>query len=147
MAPCPTPGWAELVHPELEPAEALARLWEEIAHICRLDDPDPVAAWQQRMSDLTAAAEKLDRLALSALRFEGPGTELTVGLFPTSRWMSARLTTVDGIAHTPNLPTEEVFTTPGPRACRRRGHRHQAVVRLGLDDHRAAGPLRGRPGG
>jgi aminopeptidase len=114
VAPCPSPGWAELVHPELEPADALARLWDEIAHTCRLDEPDPVAAWERRMTDLTSAAEKLDELKLSALRFEGPGTELTVGLFPSSRWMGARLTTVDGIVHTPNLPTEEVFTTPDP---------------------------------
>jgi aminopeptidase len=114
VAPCPTPGWASLVHPELAPAEALARLWEEVAHICRLDEADPVAAWERRMSDLTTAAAKLDGLALDALRFEGPGTELSVGLFPTSRWMGARLATVDGILHTPNLPTEEVFTSPDP---------------------------------
>jgi aminopeptidase len=112
--PCPTPAWAELVHPELEPAEALTRLWEEIAHVCRLDEDDPVAAWERRLSDLTGVAEKLDQLALSALRFEGPGTELTVGLLPSSRWMGARLSTVDGIVHAPNLPTEEVFTTPDP---------------------------------
>jgi aminopeptidase len=114
VAPCPTPEWAELVHPELEPPTALARLWEEIAHVCRLDEPDPTAAWSARMDQLTSAAARLEDLMLDSLRFEGPGTSLTVGLLEGSRWLAARLTTVDGIVHAPNLPTEEVFTTPDP---------------------------------
>jgi aminopeptidase len=113
-APCPTPAWAELVHPEMAPAEAFRRLWQDVAHVCRLDEPDPVAAWEARMAGLIAVAEKLDELRLDALRFEGPGTELTVGLFRSSRWHSARISTVDGIVHAPNLPTEEVFATPDP---------------------------------
>jgi aminopeptidase len=115
VAPCPTPGWAELVHPELEPAAALARLWEDIARVCRLDEPDPVAAWEARLDGLTEVSAKLDRLALDSLRLRGPGTELSVGLLPSSRWRGARLSTVDGIVHAPNLPTEEVFTTPDPQ--------------------------------
>jgi aminopeptidase len=114
IAPCPTPGWAELVHPELGPDEALARLWEEIGHLCRLDEPDPVAAWEDRLSLLTSVASRLDGLGLDSLRLQGPGTDLTVGLLPSSRWICARMSTVDGIVHTPNIPTEEVFTTPDP---------------------------------
>jgi aminopeptidase len=114
VAPCPTPGWAELVHPEAEAGSALDRLWSEVAHICRLDEPDPVAAWTSRLNGLSATAAELDGIGLDALRFEGPGTDLTVGLLPRSRWQSARLSTVDGIVHAPNLPTEEVFTTPDP---------------------------------
>ncbi len=112
--PCPTPGWAALVHPDLPPAEALALLWREVAHICRLDEPDPVQAWEARLANLTATAEKLDELHLDALRFEGPGTELTVGLMPSGHWSAARFKTIDGINHAPNIPTEEVFTTPDP---------------------------------
>jgi aminopeptidase len=115
VAPCPTPGWAELVHPELEPTAALARLWENIARVCRLDEPDPVAAWEARLDRLTEVSAKLDRLALDSLRLRGPGTELSVGLLPSSRWRGARLSTVDGIVHAPNVPTEEVFTTPDPQ--------------------------------
>ena len=114
VAPCPTPGWAELVHPELDPPAALERLWEEIGRVCRLDEQDPVAAWEDRMARLTAVAGKLDELELDALRFEGPGTELSVGMLPSSRWLCARMATVEGIVHAPNLPTEEVFTTPDP---------------------------------
>lgn len=113
--PCPTQPWAELVHPDLEPAAALARLWEEVLHMCRLDEDDPVAAWTARQDTLSGVAERLTARRLDALHFEGPGTDLRVGLLPTSRWISARFETVDGIGHMPNLPSEEIFTTPDPR--------------------------------
>jgi len=112
--PCPTDDWAALVHPRLEPGEALARLWHEIAHICRVDEPDAVAAWRARLGQLVEVAGRLDALALDALRFEGPGTDLTVGLFPSSCWQTVRFSTVGGIEHVANIPTEEVFTTPDP---------------------------------
>jgi aminopeptidase len=112
--PCPTAGWAELVYPELESSAALKRLWEEIGYVCRLDVDDPIAAWTQRLDRLEAVADRLSALQLAELHFEGPGTDLRVGLFASSRWKCARLTTIDGIAHSPNLPTEEVFTTPDP---------------------------------
>ena len=114
VAPCPTTGWAELVHPELAPDAALERLWEEIAHVCRLDEADPVAAWEARLDRLTDVVGRLDALALDAVRFEGPGTNLVIGLLAGSRWLAARLETVDGTVHVPNIPTEEVFTTPDP---------------------------------
>jgi aminopeptidase len=114
IVPCPTPGWASLVYPNLDSEAALDRLWEEIAHVCRLDEPDPVAAWDARLDRLTGVCAKLDALRLDAIRFEGPGTELSVGLLRGSRWQAARFSTVDGIVHAPNLPTEEVFTTPDP---------------------------------
>ena len=113
-APCPTASWAELVHPGSSPAESLARLWHDVAHVCRVDEEDPVAAWEERMAELIAVAGKLDELRLDAVRFDGPGTRLTVGLLPSTRWHCARIATVDGIVHAPNIPTEEVFTTPDP---------------------------------
>jgi len=114
-APCPTAAWAKLVHPEAAPADQLAHLWRDVAHVCRVDEADPVAAWEKRMDGLKAVAAKLDDMRLAAVRFDGPGTELTVGLLPSARWQCAQITTVDGIVHAPNLPTEEVFTTPDPR--------------------------------
>ena len=114
IVPCPTAAWATLVHPRLEPPQALERLWTEIAHVCRLDEPDPVAAWESRLSQLIAVSGRLDALTLDSLHFEGPGTDLRVGLFPTSHWCAAKFTTIDGMEHAPNLPTEEVFTTPDP---------------------------------
>jgi aminopeptidase len=113
-APCPTASWAELVHPGLAAPAALDRLWDEVAHICRVDEPDPLTAWEARMDALVAVAGKLDELRLDAVHFEGPGTDLTVGLFGLTSWQCARISTIDGIVHAPNLPTEEVFTTPDP---------------------------------
>lgn len=114
IAPCPTDGWAQLVHPDLPADRALARMWEQIVHVCRLDEDDPVGAWRERMKLLAGAADRLTAARFDALRFEGPGTDLTVGLFPSSTWLSASFSTADGIAHIPNLPSEEVFTTPDP---------------------------------
>jgi aminopeptidase len=109
-----TPEWAALVHAELDADRALGLLWEQILHVCRLDESDPVAAWQQRLSALTAAENRLNQHRFDALRFEGPGTDLTLGLLPTSTWRSGISHTVDGIAHLANLPTEETFTAPDP---------------------------------
>jgi len=113
-SPCPTAPWAELVFPDLEPEAALARLWEQVLHVCRLDEDDPVAAWRVRADRLVDVAARLTDRGFGALRFTGPGTDLTVGLLPTSRWMAARFETVGGIVHMPNLPSEEVFTAPDP---------------------------------
>lgn len=114
VAPCPTSAWAQLVYPDLEPSRGLDRLWGDIAHVCRLDEPDPVAAWSSRIEQLEAVAAKLSGLNLSEVQLRGPGTELKITLLASSRWQAARLRTVDGISHLPNLPTEEVFTTPDP---------------------------------
>ncbi len=114
VVPCPTMPWAQLVHPELPADEALDRLWEEVAHLCRLDEPDPVASWDERAEALSAAAERLNQRNFDALHLEGPGTDLTIGLLPTSTFHAARDVTVDGIEHLANLPTEEVYATPDP---------------------------------
>src|SRR5262249_29032875 len=111
---CPIPAWAGLVHPELDEADALSRLWEEVAHVSRLDEADPAAAWRDRMAQLDGVAGRLSEQNLDAARFEGPGTALTVGLLPSPRWLSAMFSRKDGLPHLVNLPSEEVFTTPDP---------------------------------
>ena len=88
------------------------RLWEEIAAVTRLDADDPVEAWKAHVVRLRERAGALDELELDALRFRGPDTDLTVGLLPTARWLSAESRTSWGQQHVVNLPTEEVFTTP-----------------------------------
>jgi aminopeptidase len=114
VAPCPTQAWAALAYPELEPDEALEALWQAVEHVCRLDEDDPIAAWEARLASLGRATATLNERRFDALHFEGPGTDLTVGLLPSSRWESGRSTTIDGIVHLPNLPTEETFTAPDP---------------------------------
>jgi aminopeptidase len=111
---CPTPEWAVKVHPQLAPDAAMALLSDQIANVCRLDSDDPVAAWGDRLDRLSAVAARLTERHLSAVHFSGEGTDLTVGLLPSSRWLSATFTTAAGIRHHPNLPTEEIFTTPDP---------------------------------
>ncbi|MDX6399321.1 MAG: aminopeptidase, partial [Gaiellaceae bacterium] len=113
-APCPNPDWAQRVHPELEPDEALDKLWEEILYVLRLDADDPVQAWQERMKTIVASADRLTERRFDALHLQGPGTDLTIGLLPSSKWLGADFETAAGIRHRPNLPTEEVFTTPDP---------------------------------
>ncbi len=116
VIPWATADWAAVVHPELEPDAALAKLWGELVNVLRLDEEDPAAAWRARVGQLHDAALKLDGAGLDSLRFEGPDTDLTIGLLPTSRFAgdSPGMTTIDGVVHNPNLPTEEVFTTPDP---------------------------------
>ena len=115
IAPCPTPEWAQLAFPDAEPADALERLERELLHVCRLDEPDPIDAWRARADRLAAVAAKLTEKRFHAIRYEGPGTDLTVGLLPSATWRAARFETVDGIGHMPNVPTEEVFTSPDPQ--------------------------------
>ena len=114
IVPSPTPGWASIVFPDLDADAAVERLWEQVAHVCRLDEPDPAQAWRERMERLGEVSAKLNALHLDALHFEGPGTDLTVGLLPGSRWISGRIATVDDVVHAANIPTEEVFTAPDP---------------------------------
>jgi aminopeptidase len=120
VVPCPNPAWAALVFPDLDPEAALARLWQQIGHICRLDEDDPAIAWRARGDQLRASADRLNGRRLDALRFVGPGTDLRVGLLPGSRWVGGREQRRDGLEHLPNIPTEEVFTTPDP--LRTEGH-------------------------
>lgn len=115
VVPCPTPAWAGIVHPDLPAEAALERLWEQIIHVCRLDEDDPVAAWSQRRAELVEASEKLTERAFDALHYEAPGTDLTIGLLPSGRWGAARVQTAFGVEHMANIPTEEVFTSPDPQ--------------------------------
>src|SRR5262249_701061 len=111
---CPTRAWAGVAHRGLAGPAALPRLWEEVAHVSRLDEADPAAAWRDRMAQLDGVAERLTEQHLDAVHFEGPGTDLTVGLLPSTRWLSAMFSRKDGLPHLVNLPSEEVFTTPDP---------------------------------
>ena len=118
ICPCPTPVWADLVFPGLPDGERLERLERELLHVLRLDEDDPIAAWRARADTLVETAERLSARGFDALHYQGPGTDLTIGLLPSSGWRAARFETVDGIEHMPNLPTEEVFTTPDPERTR-----------------------------
>jgi aminopeptidase len=108
----PSEGWATQIYGEPD----VERLWEAVAFCTRLDEADPVQAWRDHMARLEGRGKALTELQLDAVHYTGPGTDLTVGLNPNARWMSALFRTRDGIEYVPNMPTEEVFTTPD---CRR----------------------------
>jgi aminopeptidase len=106
----PNEGWAKTVFGEPD----VARLWDAVGSAVRLDAADPVGAWEAHIAKLAARADALNRRRFVAVRFRGPGTDLTVGLNKGSRWMAPSIETKWGVRHVPNLPTEEVFTTPDP---------------------------------
>ena len=117
VVPWPAEEWATTVHPELSAGAAVERLWEQLVYVLRLDQADPAEAWRMRLQELHDAGTRIDGRRFDALHFEGPGTDLTVGLLPTSRFSSETpgMQTVDGVVHAPNLPTEEIASTPDPR--------------------------------
>jgi aminopeptidase len=108
----PNPGWAKLMFGEPD----VERLWELVEFCVRLNEDDPVAAWQEHVRRIGRRAATLDELQIDSLRYRGPGTDLTVGLLPESRWQGCESDTAEGIRYVANMPTEEVFTTPD---CRR----------------------------
>ncbi len=136
VAALPTPAWAQKVFPELEAGEALPRFWEEIRRIIRLDADDPLAAWQEHLGNLAAARSTLQSKQVQALHFfdpepgpDGkPSTDLTIGLTDRPHWAGGNsgLGTegdensqgekdsggLETPAFLPNIPTEELFTTP-----------------------------------
>jgi aminopeptidase len=108
IASWPTEGWAQEIFGEPD----VGRLWKAIAHTVRLDADDPVAAWREHMDSLDARASGLNERRFEAIRFRGPGTDLTVGLLADADWEAARADTTWGREHIPNMPTEEVYTCP-----------------------------------
>ncbi|MBN9262297.1 MAG: aminopeptidase [Hyphomicrobium sp.] len=111
----PCRSWAKAVFPDLPPDEAVRQLSEAVFKATRVDGPDPVAAWATHNAALHARKDRLNGKNYAALRFRGPGTDLTVGLADGHEWQGGSSTAKNGITCNPNIPTEEVFTTPHAR--------------------------------
>ncbi|WP_226626759.1 aminopeptidase [Alloyangia pacifica] len=111
---CAWPGaaWAKRMFPELSEPEAQAKLAEAIFAASRVTGDDPVAAWAEHNAALRARTEWLNAERFSALHFTGPGTDLTIGLADGHEWHGGASTSQNGVVCNPNVPTEEVFTTP-----------------------------------
>lgn len=112
IACCPTKRWAERVFPELSPDDALERLYSVLFYITRADSPDPVKDWERHSGFIVAQGEKLTAAAYDSLHITGPGTDLSVGLIPTHFWGGGRFINPMGVYAIPNIPTEELATTP-----------------------------------
>jgi aminopeptidase len=104
--------WAAKVFPATPPERQVEELWRAIARLCRLDQPNPVAAWETHLAALAVRTAHLNRKQYTALKYKGPGTDLTIGLPAGHVWVSGRTASLAGIPFTANLPTEEVFTMP-----------------------------------
>jgi aminopeptidase len=107
-----TPAWAKLVFPNETEETAISRLWDAIFAATRVDTPDAIGAWRAHDAYLQERAEFLNRKRFAALHFRGPGTDLRVGLADDHAWLGGGTRARNGIYCIPNMPTEEVFTTP-----------------------------------
>jgi aminopeptidase len=104
----PTRAWAKRVFGEPD----IDRLWRAVADAVRLDTPDPPAAWREHIARLQTRAETLNARRFDAMHLRGPGTDLRIGLPEAAIWESAAMETAWGLRFVPNMPTEEIFTTP-----------------------------------
>ena len=105
-------GWAMKIFPDLSVEEAQEKLWKAIFESTRIDQPDPIAAWQKHIALLRERAKYLQSKQYTALHYKAPGTDFTLGLPSGHLWISAQSMAQNGIAFTANMPTEEVFTLP-----------------------------------
>ncbi len=108
----PNPSWAKIVFPGVPEEEAVRRLADAIFAASRVDVADPIAAWAEHNANLKKRSGWLNGERFSALHFTGPGTDLTVGLADGHEWHGGASVARNGVTCNPNIPTEEVFTTP-----------------------------------
>lgn len=107
-----TPAWAKAMFPGETEEKAVEKLWDAIFAASRVDAADPIAAWERHNGELHTRKDWLNARRFSALRFRGPGTDLTVGLADDHEWCGGSATARNGLVCNANIPTEEVFTTP-----------------------------------
>jgi aminopeptidase len=110
-----TPAWGQRVFPELNAAEAEARLWDELFKIVRVDREDFLEEWERHNIALHARSRALNSMRIKNLHFSGPGTDLRVALHERARFKGGTDVGPHGAAFEPNIPTEECFTTPDCR--------------------------------
>ena len=108
----PGSAWAQRMFPDLPAAQAQFQLAEAIFSASRVDQKDPISAWKNHNSGLRAKSDWLNGQNFKALHFTGPGVDLTVGLADGHEWMGGASVAKNGITCNPNIPSEEVFTTP-----------------------------------
>ena len=113
IAAVPGVEWAKKMYPKLSKHQAVEQLWKDILYTARADSADPVAAWNAHNEDLQSRCDYLNALRLRWLHLAAAnGTDLTVGLIPEGRFSGGSDKTLQGVEYNPNMPTEEVFTSP-----------------------------------
>jgi aminopeptidase len=132
----PTVGWARTVYPELGDADAVQRLMEDLLSFCRLAPDDPDDAWPRHVATLVERARLLNERPLRGLELRGPGTDLSLGLAPGTRFLTAAERNAYGQTPCVNYPTEEVFSSPDAR---RTEGAFRCSLPLSLDGRRIEG--------
>ncbi|WP_439562214.1 aminopeptidase [Roseinatronobacter sp.] len=112
IIPCPTLDWAQRMFPDQPPQDAFEQLAQAIRKTARLDQADPVAAWTAHNAELARRCQMLNTARFDSLHFQAPGTDLHVGLADGHFWQGGASVARNGVRCNPNIPTEEVFTTP-----------------------------------
>lgn len=112
VAAVPSPSWAKKVYPELSETDAVEKLWDSIFKMARVDNEDPIAAWDEHVSRLNSYTEKLNAYHFKTLHFQSAKTDLMIDLAPEHIWISAEEKNAKGTTFIANMPTEEVFTAP-----------------------------------
>jgi aminopeptidase len=107
-----TPSWAAAMFPDDPPQTALAKLWEAIFATSRVNNDDPVANWKAHDAELHTRAAYMNQKRYTALQYRGPGTDFRLGLADDHLWLGGGTTAGNGLYCIPNMPTEEIFTTP-----------------------------------
>jgi len=104
--------WAKKIFPDLPAEKAQEKLWQAIFESTRIDQPDPIAAWQKHNVDLRERANYLQTKQYTGLHYKAEGTDFTLGLPYGHKWIGAQSLAQNGVIFTANMPTEEVFTLP-----------------------------------
>lgn len=115
VAAASTPKWGKRIFPKLTEQEAEAALWDAIFKACRADKENCLELWKEHNQKLHERAEKLTKMKIKELHFTGPGTDLRVGLSQKAIFKGGGDLSPRGVEFEPNIPTEEVFTTPDYR--------------------------------
>lgn len=115
VAAAATPAWARKLFPELDDDKATRALWDEIFKICRADKEDCLELWRVHNDRLHERAARLTQLGIDCLHFQGEGTDLKVGLSDKAVFKGGSDESPLGVHFEPNIPTEELFTTPDYR--------------------------------
>ncbi len=117
VAAASTAGWGKRLFPGTTSEVAERKLWESILKVCRADREDCLEAWQKHNMELQRRAKLFTEMKIKSLHFSGPGTDLTVSLSQKAVFKGGRDMGPRGVEFEPNIPTEEVFTTPDRRLC------------------------------
>ena len=112
IVPYPGTAWAKEVFPGVSDDEATRKLADAIFAATRIDQADPIAAWGAHNARLLERQTWLTGKNFRALKYTGPGTDLEIGLAEGHAWKGGASKSRNGIVCNPNIPSEEVFTTP-----------------------------------